>query len=281
MKIIHNDQSSLQIFRAGLTSNMQRSIAECNASKISNELLKYNIISDFKENKVIAWCSMQCINLIKELNNRFKLNFGLPNQILVEDFHKLKVKDVNALGFLNFAPTILYKDKEQITQANTIIFNEFEADNSNKKNHVWDKIDEIADRNFEDGISTTDYFLETFLHEFTHAIHASHMIKKINGIAFIKTVEKMLKTNNILIENRDKIKEALCCYAITNPIESVACDISKRIICNLDKDTLLPIQNCIKNSPYTNSPFFLKLLRTSKKEDIIFKFLNNAWNGKI
>ena len=50
MQKINNFNYNKQTFKAGLTKQIKNEINSCNTQKISNELLKLNIKSDFKEN---------------------------------------------------------------------------------------------------------------------------------------------------------------------------------------------------------------------------------------
>ena len=73
------------------------------------------------------------------------------------------------------------------------------------------------------------------------------------------------------------LKKELCSYASLNPIETVACDFSKRIIKSLDKNSLLPQYNFIDKSPYRRrTPVDI-----FKKEKNMEKTLRNFWNGKF
>ena len=64
--------------------------------------------------KLIAWCSLQCLKLIKFMNEKYGLNLGIPKGIFVEDFNKLKIVEKEATGFLNFAPAKLYLGDDKI-----------------------------------------------------------------------------------------------------------------------------------------------------------------------
>ena len=277
MQKINNFNYNKQTFKAGLTKQIKNEINSCNTQKISNELLKLNIKSDFKENKVIAWCALQCTKLIMEINNRYCLNLALPNGIFVEDFNLLNVNNRDALGFMNFAPTFLHSDKKIITPEKTIFFNEFKDMNYKSGNKIWEQSDEIADSNFENRSATTDFFLETFLHEFAHVIHEGNMQKEIhNGSDLIKTILSMIKSQNQTFQKlQPKISEKISQYAAINQLELIACDLSKRILSITSKETLQPIDNFIINSPYEKQNFFNNLFNRKDKLD---KLLKKTWN---
>ena len=278
MQKINNFNYNKQTFKAGLTKQIKNEINSCNTQKISNELLKLNIKSDFKENKVIAWCALQCTKLIMEINNRYGLNLALPNGIFVEDFNLLNVNNRDAFGFMNFAPTFLHSDKKIITPEKTIFFNEFKDMNYKSGNKIWEQADEIADMNFENRSATTDFFLETFLHEFAHVIHEGNMQTKIhNGSNLVNIIISMLKNQNPAFQKlRPKISENICRYATTNQLEMTACDLTKLILDNTSKEKLLPIKNFTNNSPYEKQSFFNNFFN---KKDKLDKLLKKTWNG--
>ena len=257
---------------------MQNEIRMTDVSKISREFLHNGIEADFKENKILAWCSLQCLKIIKSMNEKYGLNLGLPNGVFVEDFKKLNIREGNATGFLNFAPTKLYLSENKITPEKTIFFNEFKGFNYSGGNEFWDRIDRMADENFERHFSSTDFFLEPILHEFVHAVHEQNLIQKLGGKKLVKLLEETL-TPPKLETFRAKyglMFEKICTYASETPFEAVACDLSKRTIENLDKTTLLPQSNFIKSSPYRKlSP--LKRLFLYESESTPSRSLRHFW----
>ena len=279
MQKINNFNYNKQTFKAGLTKQIKNEINCCNTQKISNELQKLNIESDFKGNKVIAWCTLQCTKLITEINNRYGLNLALPNGIFVEDFNRLNINNKDAFGFMNFAPTFLHSNKKIITPEKTIFFNEFKDMNYKGRNKIWEKADEIADMNFENRSATTDFFLETFLHEFAHVMHEGNIQTKIhNGSDLINIITSMLKGQNPTLQKlQPKIAEKICQYATTNQLEMTACDLTKRILDNASRETLQPIDNFTKNSPYEVKNVFREIFTSRNKLD---RLLKNTGNGK-
>ena len=278
-KIYHFNQNK-PIFKAGLTRQMKAKITNCDDKKISKELLNLNIESNFMGNKVIAWCAFQCVKLIKEINNKYGLNLVLPNGIFVEDFNQLNLKNKDAFGFMNFAPTYLHIDKKIITPEKTIFFNEYKDMNYNGGNALWDKVDEIADKNFDDKIATTDFFLETFLHEFVHVIHEGNIQIKIhNGLDLVNIIASMLKGQNPAFQKlRPEISEKICQYATTNQLEMTACDLTKRILDNASRESLQPIGNFTRNSPYKVKNIFKEIFTLNNTFN---ELLQNTWNGKL
>ena len=275
-------QSTNTNFQAGLTSKMQNEIRSADVSKISREFLNNGIETDFKENKILAWCSLQCLKIIKTINEKYGLNLGLPNGVFVEDFKKLNIKEGNATGFLNFAPTKLHLSENKITPEKTIFFNEFKGFNYSGGNEFWDRIDRMADENFDRHFSSTDFFLEPILHEFLHAVHEQNLIQKLGGKKLVKLFEETLTPPKLetFRAKYGRMLEKICTYASVTPFEAVACDLSKRTIENLDKITLLPQSNFIKSSPYRKlSP--LKRLFIYESESTPSRTLRHFWEGKM
>lgn len=269
-------------FKAGLTSKIQQEIARTDVIKISQEFFNHGIETDFKNNKVIAWCSLQCLKLIKFMNETYRLNLGLPNGIFVEDFNKLNVAEKEATGFLNFAPTKLYLGADKITPEKTIFFNEFEEFNYSGGNEFWNRIDRMSDENFDHRFASTDFFLEPILHEFLHSVHEDNLIQKLGGKRVLEILKSALTPLHIktFIAKYDRLLEPICTYASTNPFEAIACDFSKRTIENLDKTTLLPQSNFILKSPYKKQNF-LESLFIHKSESELTQTLHRFWNGKM
>lgn len=280
MQYINNFSSNKATFRAGLTNQIKNEINSCDVRKISHELRNFYIESDFKGNKVIAWCALQCTKLITEINNRYGLNLALPRGIFVEDFSQLNVNNQDAFGFMNFAPTFLHSDKKIITSEKTIFFNEFKDMNYKGGNKIWEQADEIADMNFENKGATTDFFLETFLHEFAHVMHEGNMQTKIhNGADLVKIIISMIKSQNPIFQKlQPEISEKICQYAITNQLEMTACDLTKRVLDNTSRETLQPIGNFTRNSPYKVKNIFKEIFILNNKFN---ELLQNTWNGKL
>ena len=147
-------------------------------------------------------------------------------------------------------------------------------------NEYWDKIDKWSDINFDERFSTTDFFMEIFIHEFAHVIHNNNLLKKISMSKLAKKF-KLIQNPIYLRKFQDKYENRLdniCTYASSHPFEAVACDLSKRIINNTDRNTLEISKNIISQSPYENTNFITRKL---KYKDAIDKLLNSIWRGKF
>lgn len=279
MQIINDFSYNKPSFRAGLTKKFKNEINYCSVQKISKELKTLNIKTDFKGNKLLAWCALQCTKLITEINNRYGLNLALPKGIFVEDFSRLKVNPKDAYCHLNIIPKFLYSDKNVLVPEKTIFINEFKEMNYDGGNAIWDLVDELADMNFENKTTTTDFFLETFLHEFAHVMHEGNMQKKHGSLELVKIIISMIKGQEPTFKKlKPEITEKISEYATTNPLEMIACDLSKRIINCTSKETLQPIGDFTINSPYKKQNLFKRLF---ERKDNLEKMLKNTWNGKL
>lgn len=269
-------------FQAGFTSKMQGEIAAVDVKKISREFINNGIEADFKENKIIAWCALQCLNIIKLMNKKYGLKLGLPKGVFVEDFSKLKIKDKSSTGFLNMVPTNIYMNNDKIVPEKTIFFNEFKEFNNSEGNEFWYRIDKMADENFEKNFSATDFFLEPVLHEFLHVVHEENLIHKLGAKKLMKLFEKTLNPYQLDIfrAKHSRMLEKICTYASESPYEAVACDLSKRTIANLDKNTLTPRNNFMLQSPYKKQSFIENWI-INKPEPKLTQTLRSFWNGKM
>lgn len=277
---IQSNQSNIN-FRSGLTSKMKNEISHCDISKISKEFAKSGINTDFKNNKVIAWCSLKSMEIIQALNKKFNLNLALPKGIYVEDFNNLRISDKNSPGFCNTAPSKLYMGNigNAVVPERVIFFNSFSELQPKSENAVWDSLDSISDISYENGISATNFFLETFLHEFTHCIHLNNMLEKLGGENLLKNIQKALSPS--YLENfhsqYDNMLTQICDYAAKNPMEAVGCDFSKRLIQSLNKNNLIPQNNFMYKSPYEPR----RGLSIFKREEQMEAGLRKFWNGKF
>ena len=268
-------------FRAGMTPQIKQEIASCNPAELSFALQKNGIYTDFKGNKVIAWCTQKCIEIIRDLNKKYNLKLGLPSEVFVEDFESLRIKKKDSLGITNVLPARLYKRSNVVIPENTICFNEFQEYNSSNGNSVWDNIDRIIENQYKYNITPTDNFLDIFLHEFSHIIHAKHLRARMSDSKFHSTVRKSFanEDGDIFRERYGPMLSRICDYAAENPFEAVACDLSKHITLNLDK-TLMPQNNPFTGSPYMKTSFWNKLTDKQRREPL-FQILAKFWDGKI
>lgn len=270
-------------FSAGLTRSMQLEIAHCDPYKISRTLKKNDIISSFKGNKTVAWCCLKCVEIINLMNQGFDTNLSLPKAIFVEDFNKLAIKGKNASGACNIFPACMYENSNQLVPEKTIFFNEYSDDNYSKGNYYWDNIDENADMFKELNLAPTNFFLDIFLHEFSHVIHDGHLIEKFGIENLMKKVVETLNNKNKLAFDKKYfwlICRNICQYGTNSPFEAIACDLTNRIIKNINKNTLIPKTNFIENSPYRKHSIKNDLV-ISITEGEYNRAIRRFWNGKF
>ncbi len=267
MKIQKVNQNIM--FNAGLTKQMRADIKNCNVKEIENFFAKKDINTNFGNNNIIAWCCLKCFQIISAFNKRYKMNLGVPNGIFAENFQKLNAVEEESLGIANFAPTYLYKDSDVIVPEKTIFFN---------SNYDWTGMDSMSDMCFEKGLSSTNFFLETFLHEFMHVIHEDNLINKLGGEKLILFLDKLnnLKTIEKFQNDYAKALSQICHYAASHPIEAVACDLSKRGINSINRENLGINRNIFDSSPYCK-----KLYSNTKKGSKTDFVLRSLWNGKF
>ncbi len=277
---IQSNQSNIN-FRSGLTSKMKTEISGCDISKISNEFAKTGIATDFKNNKVIAWCSLKSLEIIQALNKKFNLNLALPKAIYVEDFNNLRISDKNSPGFCNTAPSKLYMGNigNAVVPERVIFFNSFSEFQTGNENTIWNCLDSISDMSYSERNSATNFFLETFLHEFTHCIHLNNMLQKLGGENLVKNIQKAFSPSYLkkFHSQYDNMLKQICDYAAENPMEAVGCDFSKRLIESLDRNNLTPQNNFIHKSPYESRRGFSLF----KQEAPLDAGLRKFWNGKF
>lgn len=273
-------------FGAGMTAKIAQEINNVDVLEISNRLAQKGIPTDFKGNKVVAWCSEKAVKIFEELNEKFGTKLALPKGIYVEDFDKLNIDRQNMYGFCNLTPTALKKGSSEIIPSRTLFFNAHQ-DQLSQPLYNWDYIDQIADYRYATKQASTDSFLDIFLHEFAHVAHEDKLLKKFGGDVLLK---KILSAKDL-----DKIEEyqrkygqkisGICNSALYDPFEAVACDMSKTVANSLDKETLIPTRNPFIDTPYEKLYFWqqkrTKIPVYSDQDRPLIEILRNFWNGKF
>ncbi len=278
------------VFGAGLTREIGREMRNVNVLEISDRLTQKGIPTDFKGNKVIAWCSAKTIEVFQQLNKNFQTHLALPKGIYVEDFAGLNVDSQTMLGFCNLLPTKLIKGSSEIIPSRTVFFNTFETAKKQLPPEEqwlfdWNYINEIADVNYAAKQSSTNHFLYFFMHELSHVVHEDRLLNKLGGQALAKRIE-FVKNAKQIEEYQKKYGQKIskiCEYALTDQFEAIGCDIPRRIANTLDNETLIPIKNPFLGTPYErlslrqriNIPFY------SDEKRPLDEILRNFWNGKF
>lgn len=285
------------LFQAGLTPKIMKEIQTADILEISNKLAKKGIDSDFKNNKVIAWCSDKSIEIFETLNNKFGINLAFPRGIYVEDFENLNYENKIAYGLCNFFQTTLRKNSDKLIDGETVFFNTFETilpklPKDKQWKYDWNNINEITDYRFAQKNTSTDHFLYTPLHEFIHVTHEERIFNKLineneetAGNILLEKYESALDSEQIKIFQKKYGKKLskICTHAKDGALETVACDIPRLIAKTLDKKTLMPTRNPFVDSPYddlqiNNKAKFYFFLKQDTK---LNKILKNIWNGKF
>ena len=263
-------------FRSGLTSKMKNEIKACDVDKITKNFIDKGIAADFKGNKVLAWCSLKCMEIIDFLNKNYDLKLGLPRGIIVENFNILRTANTESDAFCSAIPASLYQGDDYILPENVIFINEYPEFKYSGGNIFWDKIDEYSDWNYDNNTAPSSSFLHIFMHEFSHVIHNKNILKQFGQDLYLEKFIGCLDQN--FIDNFQKkygrMFSKLCPYAGSYPFEAVACDLGTRITDNLDKTTLLPEKNVLLNSPYVKNPIIIV-------ENEYDKTVRNLFNGNF
>jgi hypothetical protein len=277
-------------FGAGLTPSIMQEIHQADILEISNRLAKKGIRTDFKGNKVIAWCSNKTVEIFEQLNKKFGMHLALPDGIYVEDFSKLDIPKNSLASFCNLVPSNLRKNSTDSVPAKTLFFNTFEtvaqgANPNTKWIYDWGNINEIADKNYLIRHSSTDHFLGTFIQEASHNAHLVRASKNIGGNS-LKDRIKLFEDEQIVKEYQQKYGKKLAqisTNALKNPFEAVASDMSKIIAESLDPKTLNITKNPFIGTPYENLSFWqrVNIPNYSDEERPLNEILRHFWNGKF
>lgn len=278
------------VFGAGLTSQMVREIQQTDVLEISKKLATKGIPTDFKKNKVIAWCCDKTVEILEQLNIRTGQKIALPRGIYVEDFEKLNIEDKNAIGFCNLAPTKLIKNSDEIIPSRVIYFDTLVQKKASSPSGMqwlndWNNIDSISDYRYATKQAGTDSFLDIFLHESSHNIHLDKLLQRYNGETVLEKILSAKDEKQIAAYQKKYgvTISQICDYALTNPLEAVACDMAKIITDSLEGTTLIPTKNPFIGTPYENLSFWqrINLPEPTNEEERLKEILRNFWNGKF
>lgn len=262
------------IFEAGLTPKMIQEIQNTDVLEISKRLAKINIPTDFKGNKIIAWCSYKTVQILQQLNRKFRQKLSLPQGIYVENFKNLKMKDPLALGTCNLSFSEFRKDSSERVPSRTVFFNSM---------YNWNNIDCFSNINYARKNFSTDFFLYPFLHEFSHVSHEDRLLRKFNGVKLAKMLESLNEEEELQKYRNvygSRVRQ-ICDYASNTPLDAIACDLPRTIVDALDKETLMPTRNPFLNTPYEKLNFWHRIPKYSDKDRPLKEILRNFWNGKF
>jgi hypothetical protein len=132
-------------------------------SQIEQKMLHEDgIISDFKNNQLVADSVLATVNIFKNILGKEYL----PSQIQYVSFREIYPEHTNTLGI--FCPT------NRIVAINSD-FKCFNSFNNLKLSHLWDY------NILLDNEKSTIHPLHTFVHEFAHCAHYTNLCKKNNS----------------------------------------------------------------------------------------------------
>lgn len=289
MKINSYNQNQTS-FKSGLTPLMKQQIEKINPVEISNKFADLGITSNFKGDKTIAWSCNKIVDMFQAFNQKYNTKFNLPLGIFVEDFSKFKMFDYFSPAFCTALKSKLYKNSEKEIMPMTLFFNNYDAIKPKLKDKDkwladWRNISEISDKMYEKDIIPTDNFLYHFLHEFAHSLHEGNLLKKLGGKKSNNIFNEIISPSYLEKFNQkygDKVSQ-ICTYASKNPMETVACDLPLRILDSIDKETLLPTKNPLKDTPYEDLTFMQRIRKNnySDKDRPLDEILRKFYNGKF
>ena len=263
-------------FGAGWTPEIEESIRNCNIKEISQNLIQLGIETDFRENKIIAWCCDKAVEIINQLNKKHKLGLILPKAIYVEDFSKLNIDNEKIYGFCNWVPAHVLKDSDKVFPERTLFFNSM---------HQWENIDQVAELSYKSGRCSSPHFLSRFFHELGHSCQNGNLLKS-HTLQQLSLLVKKLTSKECCIEYQRKFRDIttkISREATDNPLETIAEDIARKISEALNPK-LSPTYNPFQSSFYLNKGIFISLVLpfriATEEEKVERRLLKQVWNGK-
>lgn len=229
-------------FGAGWNAKVEEEIRTCNIAEISQKLAKLGIESDFKDNKVVAWCCEKVANIYNQLNEKYKLDLDLPKCIFVEDFSDVINYESNIASLCYWVPSKCLKNSERIFPEKTLFFN---------SECKWENLNQLTEGTYKNKDFSSDHFLTLFIHEFGHAAHDGHLLKKYNPETLSDILDTTL-TNKYALNYQIKYRNLLSKIsrrATINQFETIADDMTKKIASSIDESF-----NIIKN-PFQSSSY--------------------------
>lgn len=260
------------VFGAGLTPKMMQEIHKTDVVELSRKLAQKGIPNDFEGNKVLAWCCDKTVDIFQQLNQRFGLNLALPRGIYVEDFRNLNVDNPQMYGFCNLAPFELRKGVSEDVPSRVLFFNSL---------HKWEDIDLISDRRYKDKFASTDFFLDIPFHEFIHSTQEDRLLDLFDGEILLEKLQSLKDPKQIAMYQKkygSKVSK-ISNYALNDPLDAIACDLSRRIANSINHDSLTPTKNPFGGSPYQDKLSSFQKLQL--KLNPLNKLLKKFWNGEF
>lgn len=277
-------------FGAGLTQKMMEEIQKTDVLEISKRLAEKGIPNDFKGNKIIAWCCDKTVDILEQINQKYKLKLALPKGIYVDDFSNIKGEDIYLPAFSNPLPGRFQKGSDKVTEQMSLFFNSFETAQKTVPQEDawlldWSNINRVADVQYRKKQTSSDFFLYPFLHEFSHVIHQGNFMKKLDERTLFEKINQTVYPGLLEVYSDKygyKVSQ-ICDYAATGPMEAVACDMPRIIVDSLDKETLSPIKNPFIGTSYEDLTLWKKLNRQQSidADRPLKEILRDFWNGNF
>lgn len=240
-------------FKSGLTDVIKREVKTIDTAVIENQWHDIcGVDANFAGNKALAACFTYVLNICQDAFNKFSLPFNyLPPRIRVfKPDDLIEPIESNCLGFC-------------ITDTDKVLKNEppFELCSVFLKNQPDDieYIDNLSEKGFNSGKSSSSHFLAHVLHEWMHNIHLNLIFYKDgydgkcayaqevynNKNFFPHGLEKLdwLEKDKFTSKQKKMVKENIGSYAATSKIELFPEVMVKLITGVIDADTMTLKQN--------------------------------------
>lgn len=254
-------------FGAGWNKKIAAEIQHCDVVQIAKRFAERGIETDFKGNKVVAWCCEKTADIFQQLNEHHKIKLALPKGIFVEDFSKIEAANNGMFSFCNWFQDSLVTGNLRVFPERTLFFN---------SNLPWENIDNITEEQHEVGFWAHNHFLTNFFHEFAHAAHDGYLLERFNPEKLRTKLEGITSGEYIEKYQRrfQKLVGGISTRALASPLETVAEDIAGRI-----SGALNPLNPVLISNPFSESPYagrsLMPLFKPKTEKDNLLK---RAWN---
>lgn len=282
-------------FKAGLNDNIRARFAMFSAPNISYTFRQTGMDADFGYNRPVACCCAAVNDIFDNLRYKYNLPFwAKPPSIRTFNDHQLLIDGVKgSLGFCISDSSYVLID-QPVFEARSLFLND--------KYNTLNLIDEAAERNYQNKWNSTNHFLHTYIHEWSHNIHNDMLYRTFgydgtcprarmryntwNGMYYdpnpavngVQHLSQKIFPKTYSDKERAEIKKEISQYAAGvnasngekvggNPFEVVAEYMTKNIVNTLDENTLLPTRN-----PFADG---------SGNSKTVNDIIANAWKGII
>lgn len=205
-------------FGSHLSKKFLNIIADTDPKKVEKMLYEIGIDANFYGNKTIAACTLQAVEIFKNLN------LSLPKKVVAQKiFYSNTTSPVNGMantkGFIAFNPDMFYDIKH------------------------FDKINNIGRK---EKLVSTSHFLSTFIHEFIHHDNFE-FIKKNQKLIDIAPLIKEIKKFDVNLDLENYVIKKYDYYPNRKYLELFAEIMTNKIAKSLDNKSFIP-----KYNPYND-----------------------------